>query len=95
MPLQIVGVRLEQKDAEHDHVSLVGYHSPHIAAEPIMLSAERTIQRIGIGDKFVVKANGDETEVVAGACPVCGETPYLRTKADAGDEQKLMSLELR
>lgn len=95
MGLQVVGVRVEQADAKHDHVALVGYHSPHLAQEPIMLSAERTIERSGIGDRFFIVVEGAEVDIVSGACPECGHTPYLRTKADAGDEQKLMEIQRR
>lgn len=92
MPNDVVSVRVEQADAHHDHVDLVGCYSVHIAMEPIMLSTERTLQRIALGEKFVVKDGDAEIELVSGKCPECGHEPYLRTAADQGDEQKLMGL---
>lgn len=92
MAYQVVAVRVEQADANHDHVALVGYHSSHLAQEPIMLDAARVLQRVSIGDRFFMKDGDTEADLVAGKCPLCDAKPYLRTKADAGDEQKLMSL---
>lgn len=88
----VVSSRSAQIDAAHDHVELVGYHSSHLAQEPIMLSTERTLQRMGLGERFYIKHGDEENDLISGACPVCAHTPYLRTKADAGDEQKLMAL---
>ncbi|MHB8512723.1 MAG: hypothetical protein ACYDCC_11145 [Actinomycetota bacterium] len=92
MSVEVVAVRIEQYNSSHDHVVLVGYHSNHIASEPIMLSTERTLQRMSLGETFVI-TQGDQTiELIEGSCPVCGYAPYLRTKADSGDDQKLMEL---
>lgn len=90
--LKVVSSRVEQADAKHDHVVLVGYHSSHLAAEPIMLSPERVIQRTALGDRFFIVEGETEHDVVEGKCPECGHEPYLRTKGDQGDEQKLMAL---
>lgn len=88
----IVARRTVQADAHHDHIDLVGYRSNHIAAEPIMLSIERTLQRIALGERFFIKEADQEIDLVEGKCPECGHAPYIRTTADQGDEQKLMSL---
>ncbi|HVL89497.1 MAG TPA: hypothetical protein VM841_04595 [Actinomycetota bacterium] len=90
--LKVVASRLEQADAKHDHVELVGYHSLHLAAEPIMLSPERVIQLTALGSRFYIVDGDAEHDVVEGKCPLCGHEPYLRTKGDQGDEQKLMNL---
>ncbi|GAC1419104.1 MAG: hypothetical protein NVSMB57_13540 [Actinomycetota bacterium] len=92
MAAEVVSIRAVQADANHDHVDLVGYHSSHIAQEPIMLSIPRTLQRIALGERFYIKDGDVETDIVAGSCPVCDIQPYLRTKADSGDEQKLLLL---
>lgn len=93
MPEEIVAFRAVQADVTHDHVELVGYQSPHIEKEPIMLSIERTLQRISLGEQFFMKGkDGQEITLVAGTCPECGHEPYLRTVADEGDEQLLMTL---
>ncbi|HEX9695028.1 MAG TPA: hypothetical protein VGB64_01790 [Actinomycetota bacterium] len=90
--LKVVSSRVEQADADHDHVELVGYHSPHLAAEPIMLSPDRVLQLISLGERFFVQDGDAEHDLVDGTCPVCGRAPYLRTKGDQGDEQKLAAL---
>lgn len=93
MAEEVVAFRTAQADAEHDHVELIGYRSPHIEKEPIMLSVERTLQRISLGDRLFMRGkDGEEIDLAAGQCPVCGLEPYLRTAADQGDEQKLMTL---
>ena len=92
MSEQIVARRTVQFGTDHDHVDLVGYRSNHIAAEPIMLSVERTLQRIALGERFFIKEGDQEIDLIEGSCPVCGYAPYLRTKGDPGDEQKLMEL---
>lgn len=90
--LKVVSARIEQADASHDHVELVGYHSPHLAAEPIMLSTERVLQLTALGERFFVVEGETEHDIVSGKCPDCGHEPYLRTKGDSGDEQKLLAL---
>lgn len=90
--LKVVSSRVEQADATHDHVDLIGYHSLHLAAEPIMLSTERVLQRIALGDRFFIVEGETEHDIVNGKCPGCGHGPYLRTAGDSGDEQKLLTL---
>lgn len=95
MPLaswQVVSVRRAQADADHDHIELIGYFSPHIEYEPIMLAVNRTLERIEHGERFYLKDGDAETDLVAGKCTVCGHEPYLRTAADAPDEEKLQAL---
>ena len=89
---KVVSARVEQADATHDHVALVGYLSLHLAAEPIMLAPERLLQRIMLGERFFIVDGDAEHDLVASTCPVCGLDPYLRTKGDQGDEQKLLAL---
>lgn len=95
MPLaswEVVSVRREQADADHDHISLIGYFSPHIEYEPIMLSVARTLERIEHGERFYIKDGDAEADLAAGKCSICGHEPYLRTAADAEDEEKLQAL---
>jgi hypothetical protein len=90
---EVVSVRLEQVSyPDHDHVSLIGYFSPHIEYEPIMLSVERTLQRMDDGERFYIKDGDAEADLKPGKCSVCGHEPYLRTTADAEDEEKLLGL---
>lgn len=88
----VVSVRREQAEPDHDHVALIGYFSPHIEYEPIMLSVQRTLERIDWGERFYIKEGDQEIEIVSGKCSVCGHEPYLRTAADAEDEEKLQAL---
>jgi hypothetical protein len=89
---QVVSVRREQAEPDHDHIALIGYFSPHIEYEPIMLSVERTLQRIGETERFYIKDGDAEADLSAGKCSICGHEPYLRTTADAEDEEKLHAL---
>jgi len=82
-------------DGTHEHVILVGYTSGHLGnGEPITIGVERLTQLVWTGERFFIKTDDGETEVVIGKCPVCGLEPYFRTGADAGDEQKLLALPL-
>ena len=90
---ELVAVRLEPgKDGRHEHVGLVGYHSDHLRVEPIMIPPERIFQKEALGEKFWVTIDGQRVDVVRGACPVCGQEPYVRTAADTGDTERLMEL---
>jgi hypothetical protein len=88
---QVVSVRREQADSDHDHIGLIGYFSPHIEYEPIMLSVARTLERMEHGERFYIKDGDAEVDLVPGKCSVCGHEPYLRTAADADDEEKLQA----
>lgn len=89
---EIVSRRLAQVDAGHDHVDLVGVYSDHLKREPTTLSVERTQQRMAFGETFWIRVGGEQIEVKPGKCSVCGHEPYLRTAADAEDEEKLRAL---
>jgi hypothetical protein len=92
---EITAVRLKPADdGEHMHVDLVGYDSPHIPGEQILIPVERVIQRMALGEKFGVRTgNGDEVaEVQPAKCPLCGHEPYLKTTADTPDRQLLLEL---
>lgn len=69
-------------DGLHMHVDLVGYLSPHIAREPIMLAVERVLQRMALGETFVVVKDGEPVPVKPGACEVCAFEPALKTEKD-------------
>lgn len=91
---ELVAVRLEPgEDGHHEHVGLVGYHSDHLKhAEPIMVAPDRIFAKQALGESFWVMLDGRRVDVVPGACPVCGTTPYVRTAADSGDGERLMEL---
>ena len=89
---EIVRVRLEESDdRSHLHVDLVGYHTDHINTEPIMISTERAISLM-LYERLWIKTADGESDLVSGKCSVCGHEPYLRTKADAENEEKLQAL---
>lgn len=80
-------------DGTHEHVLLVGYNSNHLGlGEPITIDVNRLTQITWTGERFFIKTQDGEAEVMEGKCPVCGLEPYFRTSADQGDEQKLMAL---
>jgi hypothetical protein len=93
MPEVVARKAVLSDDGTHEHVLLVGYASPHLGAgEPITIDVERLVQKQAIGERFTVATADGEAEVVAGACPVCGLEPYLRTTADTGVRQLLLEL---
>lgn len=80
-------------DGTHDHVILVGYTSGHLGTgEPITIGVERLSMLTWLGERFWIKTEDGEAEVIAGKCPVCGLEPYFRTSADGEKEQKLLAL---
>ena len=90
---EVVAVRKkESDDRTHFHVDLVGYHSDHLTSgEPIMISVGRAISLM-LYERLWIKTPDGESDVVAGKCSVCGHEPYLRTAADAENEEKLLAL---
>ncbi len=89
---EIVRIRLmESDDQSHFHVDLVGYHTDHIATEPIMISTERAISKM-LYTRFWISTPEGEADLVSGKCSVCGHEPYLRTASDGEKEEKLQSL---
>jgi len=90
---EIVSIKLAPSDDQsHFHADLVGYVSKHIPEEPVMVPPERIIQRMVLGEKFVVTVDGDPVEVSAGKCLKCGLEPYLKTSADTGDVNRIEQL---
>ncbi len=90
---EIVAVRKEPSDDRtHDHVDLVGCHTDHITSgEPIMISVERAISLM-LTERLWIKTSEGESDVAEGKCSACGHEPYLRTAADAENEEKLLAL---
>jgi hypothetical protein len=83
---EIKAVRLESSDDDsHMHIELVGYLSPHLETEVILIPIPRAIQKMAFAEKFHVMVNGEPAEVKAGKCHVCGFEPYLVTSADTGE----------
>lgn len=78
-------------DRTHEHIELVGYYSDHLKTEPIMVSIPRALQ-IAILDPLWMTTPEGRADVVEGKCPTCGHAPHVRTTADAGVEEKLLSL---
>lgn len=69
-------------DGTHAHIDLVGYHTPHIPYEPLMISVDRLIEKTAVMERFWVTRDGEEVEVKAGTCPTCGRAPTLVTDRD-------------
>lgn len=90
---EVVAIRTKAPESrDHTHVELVGYHTDHVKGEPIMISTERAISKM-LYERFWMKTlDGQETDLISGKCSVCGHEPYLRTKADAEDEEHLLDL---
>jgi hypothetical protein len=91
---EITAIRLEpaHNGPEHEHVALVGYYTPHIPHEPLMIEPERMRTKMLVLEKFWITADGEKVDVVLGSCPVCSEEPYPRTAKDAGEVELLKNL---
>lgn len=91
---EIVAIRtgLADRPPEHQHVVLVGYFTPHIPHEPLMIAPARIKEKMLVLEKFWITVDGEKVDVVTGTCPVCGEEPYLRTAKDSGDTELLKNL---
>lgn len=91
---EITAIRTEaaEQGPEHEHVALVGYYTPHIPYEPLMIPPERIREKMLVLEKFWITVDGEKVDVVEGACPVCAATPYLRTAKDSGDAELLKNL---
>jgi len=83
---EITAVRLTPSDDEsHLHIELIGYLSPHVATEEIMISIPRALQKVAFAEKFHITVDGQTVEVKEGKCATCGFAPYLVTAADEGE----------
>jgi hypothetical protein len=92
---EIVAIRTEPAELgpEHEHVALVGYYTPHIPYEPLMIPPERIKEKMLVLETFwIVDPSGEKVDVVPGSCPVCAHEPYLRTAKDSGDTELLKNL---
>lgn len=91
---EIVAIRTEPADRgpEHEHVVLVGYFTPHIPHEPLMIAPDRIGEKMLVLEKFWITVDGEKVDVVDGECPICGEKPYLRTAKDSGETELLKNL---
>ena len=79
-------------DQSHAHVDLVGYYSPHLENELVMIAIPRLLQKMAFGEKFAVQAGDEHAEITESTCPVCGFAPQLKTSADTSSDQKLLDL---
>lgn len=80
-------------DGAHEHVDLVGYMSPHIPGEPILIPPRRIQQKMAAElERFWIERDGEKIDVKAGKCQVCGHEPYLVTEKDPADGTLLLGL---
>ena len=79
-------------DDSHLHIELIGYDSPHVEGEDIMISIPRVLQKMAFGEKFHVMVKGEPVEVQRGSCATCGFEPYLVTPADEPDFNQIEEL---
>jgi hypothetical protein len=90
---EIKSVRLTPSDDEsHLHTELIGYASPHVEGEEIMISIPRALQKMAFGEKFHVVVDGQNVEVRRGQCATCGFEPYLVTPVDKPDFNQVEEL---
>jgi hypothetical protein len=79
-------------DDSHLHIELIGYDSPHVEGEDIMISIPRALQKMAFGEKFHVMVKGEPVEVQRGRCATCGFEPYLVTGADEPEFNQIEEL---
>ena len=90
---EIKSVRLAPSDDDsHLHIELIGYASPHVEGEEIMIDIARALQKMAFSEKFHVMVNGEPVEVQVGKCATCGIEPYLVTPADKPDYNQIEEL---
>jgi len=90
---EIKSVRLEPwVDDSHLHIELIGYASPHVEGEEIMIDIPRALQKMAFDEKFHVVVDGESVEVQRGKCATCGFEPYLVTPADKPDFNQIEEL---
>jgi hypothetical protein len=91
---EIVAIRTEpaERGPTHEHVALVGYYTPHIPYEPLMIPPERIKEKTLVLETFWITHDGEKIDVVMGSCPVCAHEPYVRTAKDSGDTELLKAL---
>ena len=79
-------------DDSHLHIELIGYDSPHVVGEEIMIPIPRALQKMAFDEKFHVMVDGEPVEVKPGRCSTCGFEPYLVTPADKPDYNQIEEL---
>ena len=90
---EIKSVRLAPSDDDsHLHIDLIGYDSPHVEGEEIMIPIARALQKMAFSEKFHVMVNGEPAEVKQGKCQTCGIEPYLVTTADTPEFNRIEEL---
>lgn len=92
---EITTIRSIPADTSHDHVELVGYLSPHIEGEPIMIDLERVAPRIALGDVFQVRVGEELLDLKVAPCPICDAPGQLSTAKDSKALQYLLALPRR
>jgi hypothetical protein len=76
---EIAAIRTEASaDQSHEHVTLVGYNSPHIEGEQILIPIARIPQRQALGEEFGLRVGDEMVPLTTGTCDVCGQ-PILKT----------------
>lgn len=72
---EIAAVRTERSDDQtHEHVVLVGYNSPHIEGEQILIPIARVPQRQALGEDFGLRVGDEMVPLTVGTCDICGHT---------------------
>ena len=79
-------------DDSHLHIELIGYSSPHVEGEEIMIDIPRALQKMAFDEKFHVVVDGESVGVQRGTCATCGFEPYLVTHADKPDFNQIEEL---
>ena len=61
---EIKSVRLAPSDDDsHLHIELIGYASPHVEGEEIMIPIARALQKMAFSEKFHVMVNGEPADL--------------------------------
>lgn len=83
---EIAAVRIERSaDQSHEHVVLIGYNSPHIEGEQILIPIARVLQRQALGETFYLKVDGEMADISASSCDICGQATLAATKGSLLD----------
>lgn len=89
---EITTVRTTVLAPGHEHIDLVGFVSPHLEQEALMITPSRVASRMALGDTFAIKIGDEMIEVKPAPCPVCAEAGHLKTGKDTKELQHLLAL---
>lgn len=86
---QVTGIAVASgPDCRHEHITDLYLENWQWASKAEVILNINNL----VGDRYFTYVRGHKAMVVVVGCPVCGDRQYLRTSADAYNENNLLSL---